>query len=221
MFVGVSKKVVRQLLARAGYEVRRRQEVPPDIMEKDFLRIYDAVRNYTMTTPERVYSLFRATEYVVRRQIPGDFVECGVWRGGSAMTMALTLLKHRDVGRRLYLYDTFAGMSDPTGVDRRIEDGLSVHESWESLRNNPDLFCYASVDDVRKQIHSTGYPTDNFVLVEGKVEETISRDYSRADCLAAFGYRLVRIDVPPPAAPRKTTRAGVTRSGRGRIAPLT
>jgi hypothetical protein len=45
-----------------------------------------------MTSPERVSALIEAVKYVVKNNIEGDFVECGVLRGGSTMTMAKTLL---------------------------------------------------------------------------------------------------------------------------------
>lgn len=59
-----------------------------------------------MTSPERVLATIRATAHVLEYSIPGALVECGVWRGGNAMSMALTLLQN-GAGRDLYLYDTF------------------------------------------------------------------------------------------------------------------
>ena len=58
--------------------------------------LFERVSPYTQTSLERVVALADAVEYVVRRDLPGDFVECGVWRGGSAMTIALTLSAARD-----------------------------------------------------------------------------------------------------------------------------
>ena len=81
-----------------------------DATESEILR---RIEPYTMTSPERVLTLIRATRYLVRAGIPGDFVESGVWRGGSMMVVALTLLSERDMSRDLYLFDTFEGMSEP------------------------------------------------------------------------------------------------------------
>ena len=34
-----------------------------------------------MTSIERMYALYTATRYVIDNEVPGHFVECGVWRG--------------------------------------------------------------------------------------------------------------------------------------------
>ena len=60
-------------------------------MDKDFFSVYEKCKHYTMTSVERMYALYQAVKYVVNKNIEGDFVECGVWKGGSAMLMAATL----------------------------------------------------------------------------------------------------------------------------------
>ncbi len=83
---------------------------PPDFSEQN-IEICDSVKPYTMTTPERVNALIDAVRYVVENKIDGAMVECGVWKGGSTMAMALTLKKLGNYHRDLYLYDTFSGMT--------------------------------------------------------------------------------------------------------------
>src|SRR5687768_6557385 len=85
---------------------------PPDfgLEEKE---IICAVKPYTITGPERLFTLIQAVRYIVRNRIPGDLVECGVWKGGSVMAMALTLLSLDSRERTLYLFDTFQGMPPP------------------------------------------------------------------------------------------------------------
>ena len=46
-----------------------------------------------MTSSERRYTLHKAILYLVRHNIAGSIVECGVWRGGSMMLAALTLIE--------------------------------------------------------------------------------------------------------------------------------
>jgi O-methyltransferase len=76
-----------------------------------------------MTSPERLYSLCKAVEYITKNRIPGDIVECGVWRGGSMVAVALTLVALNETTRSLWLYDTFEGMTPPTNKDVRIVGG--------------------------------------------------------------------------------------------------
>src|SRR5436189_825429 len=66
------------------------------------------VRRHTLTTAPRIAALCDAVAHVVRAGIPGEIAECGVWRGGSVMAVALTLSRLGDRSRDLYLYDTFS-----------------------------------------------------------------------------------------------------------------
>ncbi|MGH7940771.1 MAG: TylF/MycF/NovP-related O-methyltransferase [Limisphaerales bacterium] len=121
-----------------------------------------------MTSLECMAALINAVTYVTQNRIPGDIAECGVWRGGSMMVVALTLLAHGDQSRDLYLYDTFEGMSPPTDEDKSL-DGISAAIQ---LERNP-RWCYASFEDVRANVLSTGYPEKKIHLIKGKVEDTI------------------------------------------------
>lgn len=106
-------------------------------------------------------------------QIPGDFVECGGWRGGSAMMAALTLLAHGDSHRRMWLYDTFQGTPKPSAEDTG-RDGEDPHAEWErNQRGDINEWCYSPLDDVRANMASTGLGADRLELVQGLVEETI------------------------------------------------
>jgi O-methyltransferase len=108
-------------------------------------------------------------QHLVQAQVPGCFVECGVWRGGSSMAIALTLRQLGVSDRDLYLYDTYTGMTPPTEVDRSPE-GLPAEVL---LTANADMRCIADEDDVRRNLALTGYPAARVHFVAGKVEETL------------------------------------------------
>ena len=132
------------------------------------------VRKQSMASPERLVAVCESVRYLVRHQVPGALVECGVWRGGAMMAAAITLLDLGEV-RPLYLYDTFAGMSAP-GEDDEDARGQSAHSGMERFGTDDDgssLWCNASLEIVRSNIASTGYPMDQVTFVEGPVEETI------------------------------------------------
>jgi hypothetical protein len=44
-----------------------------------------------MTSIEKLYSLYCSVKYLIKNRLEGDFIECGVWKGGSAMLVALIL----------------------------------------------------------------------------------------------------------------------------------
>ena len=127
-----------------------------------------------MAEVENMYALYKATRYIVASGIPGDFVECGVWKGGSAMVIALTLMHMGETNRKIYLYDTFEGMPKPTSVDKTITGGLLALDRWKKgQKKGHNAWCFSPIDEVRTTLESTGYPKKNFVFVKGKVEETL------------------------------------------------
>jgi len=151
-------------------------EVNKQVIEKEFWEIYAICKDYTMTSPERMYSLYKAVKYVADAKIPGDFVECGVWKGGSAMVIACTLKTLGINDRRIYLYDTFEGMSEPTEYDKKNSQGPgeSARKYWEKAQKGDiNEWCYSSFEEVADNIKHTGYPVDQFSLIKGKVEDTI------------------------------------------------
>ena len=178
------KELLLKALGRFGYRITRTGterlvvHYPPDRdptpdLEREFLSLYEKCRAYTLTSIERMYALYKAVEYIVKHGIPGDMVECGVWRGGSSMLIASTLTEFNATRRRLYLYDTYSGMSKPTEEDVDYT-GNRVIESWEDgLEESINRWNSIPLDEVKRNMSLTGYPGDNLVFVQGKVEDTI------------------------------------------------
>jgi O-methyltransferase len=145
-----------------------------DDMGETFAAAYERAAPFTMTSRERMYALWQAARYVVQAQIDGDIVECGVWRGGSSMLAALAL---RELGaeRRIWLFDTYEGMPQPSSRDRqwsgeRAADRLAVQERIPGAVND---WAFATLDDVRRQMASLDYPPELLNFVKGRVEELI------------------------------------------------
>ncbi len=74
-----------------------------------------------MCSNARLRALHRAVKYVVAQTIPGDVVECGTARGGSAALMGLTLKQLGASERTLWVFDTFEGLPPPTADDPDFE----------------------------------------------------------------------------------------------------
>jgi O-methyltransferase len=141
--------------------------------EPEISEILDKVRPYTMTNPARLAALCDAMSHIVRHRIPGAFVECGVWKGGSSMAAALRLIQLNEPDRAFYLFDTFAGMTPPDGIDRSVTSGLSAAAMLKSAPTTSKLLAFAPKDEVRNNMATTGYPPDLVHLIEGSVEETL------------------------------------------------
>jgi O-methyltransferase len=140
-------------------------------------KILAQVRSFTMTSQERVIAVVDAARHIARSHIArsrirGDVVECGVWRGGSAMAAALAFSECGDIERDFYLFDTFEGMTEPAEIDRRF-DGAPAGEDYKAAVAEHGSWCRAGLDDVRLNMESTGYPAGRIHYVRGRVEDTI------------------------------------------------
>ena len=171
------KTFLRQAIRTFGYDIVRtakeNEGAYSDFAPEDHALIA-RVKPFTMTSKERIFALRAAVHYLLANELAGAFVECGVWRGGSTMTMALSLLELGAADRELYLFDTFEGMPPPQEVDRRF-DGVSAQtllERNEKTTNN-SYWAVAALDDVQRNLTTTGYPASRLHYVKGLVEQTI------------------------------------------------
>ena len=160
---GGMKMLIKRAFNAMGYDIT--PLIPLD-MEKQFLEIYQVCKEYTVTSIERMYALYKATQYIIENRIPGDIVECGVWKGGSMMLCALTLQALKDTRKSIYLYDTYSGMAEPMSKDVNYKgetEDVEEINTWSSI----------SLGTVKKVMFSTEYPPQNLYFIQGKVEDTI------------------------------------------------
>jgi hypothetical protein len=173
------KQVLRRVLARpprsndtAGHAIGA-GAIAADL-QGESLALWERVRARTMTSIERIDALRQAVEHIHANDIGGDIVECGVWRGGSMMAVALTL-ERLGARRPLWLYDTFSGMTPPRPDDidlrGRAAADLLANEDPEVSRN----WARSPVADARQALAEAKYPTELAHFVVGPVEETIPR----------------------------------------------
>lgn len=106
----------------------------------------------------------KCIDLVIDENIEGDFVQCGVWRGGLAAYTLYTFTEN-NISKKLYLYDTFEGMIPPTEIDGdKAISSFELHESW----------CYSPIDEVKKNLSEANINYANTCnLIKGKVEDTL------------------------------------------------
>lgn len=167
------KNLIKNALRERGYIHVNTNERFHDI-DKEFFEIYEQCKEFTLTSLERMHALYMSIRYLAVNNIPGDLVECGVWKGGSVKLMAMTLSRLNDTSRKIYLYDTYEGMSKPTDKDVNYSD-ISAHDKWDEKQRDDGKsdWCYSPIDEVKNNISATGYPEKNFIFVQGMVEDTI------------------------------------------------
>jgi hypothetical protein len=172
------ERAVNALAGKMGLQVSRASsagnQLPIETTPAD-ARIIEAVRPFTMTRGQKLWSLIDGVRYVTEARVPGDFVECGVWRGGSVMAMALELQQLGIDDRQIWLYDTFEGMTPPTSKDVEAGTGVTAAQMLDStpVDDGNNVWCVAGIDDVRTNVMSTGYPPSRFTFVQGDVSRTL------------------------------------------------
>lgn len=181
-------------LRRQGWGVIPPAQFRPDLeRDADFSRAWAQAEPYTMTSPERGWALWEAVRYVQERQLPGVWVECGVWRGGSSLLAALA---HRcfapgavargsggNPDRDYYLYDTFTGMTEPGEEDRIAWTGEAVRSRWA---RTPGWWA-ADQASVARLMEETGQiPPEHLRIIPGDVLETLEAAENLPDRIAVL-----------------------------------
>lgn len=170
IFVGL-KRIIRGADSRPKPSRLQIRKVIPEISDAE-ISVLEKFAPFTMTSIERQWALVSAIRYVNAEKLPGDFVECGVWRGGNVM-IAKALNEDSTMPRKFYLYDTFAGMSAPTEADKTYTGSDAAATYRERVRGDHVDWVYASLDDVRGNFREVGLLDESVVFVKGKVEDTL------------------------------------------------
>ena len=164
------KKIVRKSLANSS------ASFPVEVSVEE-RKILETSKAFSMTSYERLWATMCATKYIVRNDIPGALVECGVWRGGNAIAVAMTLNALGSTNRPIFLFDTFEGMSKPSYKDID-HSGVPAQVSLEnSTKNDRDHnWCVASLEDVQQNLKIANYPLENLHLIKGDVALTLKKE---------------------------------------------
>ena len=83
--------IAAKALDRAGYRLAPKELCSPAMpdVEEEFYELHELCSDYSAAA-QRLYAAYQAAQHVAQTRIAGDIVECGVWRGGSMMLVALT-----------------------------------------------------------------------------------------------------------------------------------
>jgi len=125
-----------------------------------FAQAYRRVRPYTMSGDARLRGLFGGIQHVAENRIPGAVVECGTARGGSAALLGLAM-RHFDVPRLLWVFDTFEGLPAPTEADPDYD----VARLYEGT-------CRGDIADVSRLFEDLRL-LENTRFVKGRFENTV------------------------------------------------
>jgi hypothetical protein len=128
----------------------------------------------TQLNYERVIHNINSVEHVIHNNIDGDIVEIGVWRGGSILSMILTLEELGITDRTIRLYDTFSGMTEPTDIDIFYNGKSALEFTQERYKTNDiSVMNYVPIEEVQNNISSnSSYPSENITYHKGDIIHT-------------------------------------------------
>jgi O-methyltransferase len=172
------REIIKKIINRAGYEVKRRSTgglTPVEISERERAIVEYVVDNrLSMVSKERLWATLMACKHVIDHQIPGDFVECGVWRGGNSL-IAAALFSLMNASRNVTLFDTFGGMTAPTDYDKKTGSNSTVYDIFKrSKKHDHSTWCYASLEEVRSNLNKFGIDLGAVKFVQGDVSKTLN-----------------------------------------------
>jgi hypothetical protein len=121
-------------------------------------------QSHTMIALERLDSLQYCVEDVLARNIPGDFIETGVWRGGAVIFMRALLKAHGITDRRVWVADSFAGLPPPDGERYPRDTGLDFYLV-------PELAI--SLEQVQANFERYGLLDDQVRFLQGWFRDTL------------------------------------------------
>ena len=146
----ILKKIIKKIISFLGFEIVRKNNFNDrwndyiiECDEEDN-RIIGKATKYALCKKPNLWSLVQSIKYLSKKKISGDFVECGIFKGGSLGLMAYYAEKYK-FDCKLYGYDTF-------------EDGF-----FKSSLNDKDISLKNKKIIPEKKIHNF-YPKKEEVV---------------------------------------------------------
>ena len=168
-------KFSRRLLGRFGFSISLSTSPMqfPELMTEE-LRFIQEIHSssLTFTSFESLSTLAICCKYISQENIDGDFVEAGVWRGGSSIVAR----KMIGANRNFYLFDTYSGMTEPSAKDSRIGSRASesILQKWkDSISENTSSWDFASLEEVKKNFVRYNLLDSSIRFIVGDVRKTL------------------------------------------------
>lgn len=191
------KKIVQKLLAFKGYRIHKSTHRcvsygdltflgEQNFCSKNQLEIIQKYLPFTLTSPARMAATIRALEYVSSNKIDGAFVECGVWKGGQIFAGLSQLLNNGDKSRDVFLFDTFAGMTEPSEIDIDLRGNSAISQLKELEKSADNLWAKVESDFIENHLKTIAYPRGRIRFIVGDVRKTLLNDVNLPDQISVL-----------------------------------
>lgn len=151
------KRRIIRTIEKAGFKLYR--SIPFDADKRENGMDWPSI-GYSMIGMKRMRNVRELTELILKDEIPGDLVECGVWRGGAAIMMKAVLDSHGS-DRNVWLADSFEGLPAPS---------LAEDEGYD-LSSMP--YLTAGEQTVRENFERFGFLDDRVKMLPGWFKDSL------------------------------------------------
>jgi hypothetical protein len=125
---------------------------------------------FTMVGSKRLANVRLVLESVIGEQVPGDFVETGVWRGGACIMARAVLFAYGITDRMVIACDSFEGLPPPNAVRYPADAGSTFHKY-------PELAV--SLEQVMTNFAKFNLLDDQVMFLKGWFRDTMPKVPSR------------------------------------------
>ena len=201
-------KLINKILRKFGIEIKKAQksgnisfhyDIDKNIgfeFEKEANEAIKIVRKQTMLPYTNLVTLFEQVLYCEKNNIEGEFVECGVWKGGAVALMSLANLNYGKKRRELHMFDSFEEICAPNKnfdgdkaineVKELLKDDALINGELEPLKGIYDNFGGpGSVDECKNLIEKIiGYPNNKTFYHKGWFQNTLPSESKKIKKIA-------------------------------------
>ncbi len=164
LYLDVMARALTDLIYEDRPQVR--EQLAGEVSLEDMLRgeAYEyPARAHTMIGLTRLSNIRRLVEDVIAKDVPGDLLEAGAWRGGATIYMRAVLAAHAEQDRVVWVADSFEGLPPPSPDKYPADAGLDLHEN-EQLA--------VSIEEARRNFARYGLLDDQVRFLKGWFKDT-------------------------------------------------
>jgi hypothetical protein len=123
-------------------------------------------------------AMYLLAELHASLDLPGDVCEFGVAQGATSALLANEI---RDTNKKLWLYDTFAGLPKPSPKDQLKDD---IFNLGSMARYEGEMRCDPA--EMETRLAQIGFPQDRYIVKPGLVEDTLREGTGPATVCFAY-----------------------------------
>ncbi len=171
-------EIIKRLITKFNFKIehknswyKRNEHYIAEIDENE-LNIIKKISNYSMSTPANHWAIIQSIKHIFKNNIEGDFVECGVWKGGNLILFKI-ISENLNMNNQIYAFDTFEGMPEPGNKDFDLKD-INAKKIYDNYKKKNIKWCYSNLEEVKLNIASfSSEYINSFKFIKGKVEDTL------------------------------------------------